>query len=285
MGRGVSSLRHAPSMHRKPPPNAREAAIRTRPERDRSTFWKTFGPGLVWAATSIGVSHLVQSTRAGAMAGFALVGVIVVALVLKYPFFEYGARYAAATGRSLVEGYRGMGRWALWLYLAITIVTAIASISAIVLFTAFLTSFAFGQAWPPAWTGAALMGACGVLLALGRYRGLDLTIKALLALLFVSTIVAAIVTAPRADLSTLALWPGDLIGTAVPFAFLLALVGWMPAPIDVSVWSSLWTLAKDRTSGIRASVDAATRDFLIGYVGTGLLALAFVSLGATVLFQ
>ena len=25
-----------------------------------------FGPGLLWAATAIGVSHLVQSTRAGA---------------------------------------------------------------------------------------------------------------------------------------------------------------------------------------------------------------------------
>ena len=37
----------------------------------RSSFWKSFGPGLVWAATSIGVSHLVQSTRAGAEAGFA----------------------------------------------------------------------------------------------------------------------------------------------------------------------------------------------------------------------
>ena len=81
--------------------------------RSKSSYWTSFGPGLVWAATSIGVSHLVQSTRAGATAGFALVGIIVFALLLKYPFFEYGARYAAATGKSLVEGYRGIGRWAL----------------------------------------------------------------------------------------------------------------------------------------------------------------------------
>ena len=82
-----------------------------------------FGPGLLWAATAIGVSHLVQSTRAGASAGFALAGVILIALVLKYPFFEYGPRYAAATGRSLIEGYARIGRWALWLYLAITVST------------------------------------------------------------------------------------------------------------------------------------------------------------------
>ena len=53
----------------------------------RSRFWTAFGPGLLWAATAIGVSHLVQSTRAGAEAGFGLVGVLVLALVLKYPFF------------------------------------------------------------------------------------------------------------------------------------------------------------------------------------------------------
>ena len=49
-----------------------------------------FGPGLLWAATAIGVSHLVQSTRAGASAGFALAGVILIALVLKYPSSSTG---------------------------------------------------------------------------------------------------------------------------------------------------------------------------------------------------
>ncbi|MYG50125.1 MAG: divalent metal cation transporter [Gemmatimonadales bacterium] len=253
--------------------------------RSRSSFWRSFGPGLIWAATSIGVSHLVQSTRAGAEAGFAFVGVIVVALALKYPFFEYGARYAAATRRSLVEGYRDIGGWALWLFLAITLVTAIISLAALSMFMAFLTRYAFGAEWPLAATGAVLMGACVAVLAVGRFRGLDITIKILLAMLVVSTVATALVAAPRADLSTLALWPGDVVGTVVPFAFLLALIGWMPSPVDVAVWSSLWTLAKDKTTGARTSVADAKRDFLVGFVGTGILALIFVSVGATVLFQ
>lgn len=253
--------------------------------RSRSTFWRSFGPGLIWAATSIGVSHLVQSTRAGGEAGFAFVGVIVFALVLKYPFFEYGARYAAATRRSLVEGYRDIGTWALWLFLAITLVTAIVSLAALAMFMAFLTRYAFGAEWPLAATGAVLMGACVAVLAVGRFRGLDITIKILLAMLVLSTVATALVAAPRADLSTLALWPGDVVGTVVPFAFLLALIGWMPSPVDVAVWSSLWTLAKDKTTGARTSVADAKRDFLVGFVGTGILALIFVSVGATVLYQ
>src|SRR5690606_17148199 len=91
----------------------------------RSRFWTPFGPGLLWAAAAIGVSHLVQSTRAGAEAGFALAGVVLFALVLKYPFFEFGPRYAASTGESLVEGYARIGRWALWLYFGITLSTAL----------------------------------------------------------------------------------------------------------------------------------------------------------------
>ncbi len=253
--------------------------------RSRSSFWRSFGPGLIWAATSIGVSHLVQSTRAGAETGFAFVGVIVFALILKYPFFEYGARYAAATRRSLVEGYRDIGTWALWLFLAITLVTAIISLAALAMFMAFLTRYAFGAEWPLAATAAVLMSACVVVLVVGRFRGLDITIKILLAMLVLSTIATAVVAAPRADFSTLALWPGDVVGTVVPFAFLLALIGWMPSPVDVAVWSSLWTLAKDKSTGARTSVADARRDFLVGFVGTGILALIFVSVGATVLYQ
>ena len=100
-----------------------------------------FGPGLLWAGTAIGISHLVQSTRAGAEGGFTILWVILVALALKYPLFEYGPRYAAATGESLIEGYLRIGRWAVWVYLLITVSTALLIQAAVALFTA----FAFAQ--------------------------------------------------------------------------------------------------------------------------------------------
>ena len=248
------------------------------------SFWTSFGPGLLWAAAAIGVSHLVQATRAGALAGFGLIGVITLALILKYPFFEFGPRYAAATGTSLVEGYCRIGRWALWMYLVITIATAVISQAAIVLFTAFLLRFTFGVEWPLVVVAAVLIAACASLLWFGRYRALDTTVKLLLIVLALSTMVAATVTLPRVDFSTLKIWPSGLVGSVVPFAFLLALVGWMPSPVDTAVWSSLWTLAKNEATGVRVTVKRARLDFVIGYVGTGVLALAFVTLGAGVMF-
>lgn len=243
-----------------------------------------FGPGLLWAATAIGVSHLVQSTRAGASAGFALAGVILIALVLKYPFFEYGPRYAAATGRSLIEGYARIGRWALWLYLAITVSTMAVVPPAVVMFTAYLVGFTLGLDWPLPVLAAAVMAPVAALLWWGRFRGLDLSIKLIVALLALSTLLAAAVSLPRADLSTLALWPAEAVGPAVPFVFLLALAGWMPSGVDSAVWSSLWTLAKNDAAGEPVSVETARQDFAVGYAGTGVLAFAFLTLGAGVMY-
>ncbi|MGD2134542.1 MAG: hypothetical protein PVF27_00205 [Gemmatimonadales bacterium] len=251
-----------------------------------ASFWASFGPGLLWAAAAIGVSHLVQSTRAGADAGLGLAVVIVLALILKYPFFEYGPRYAAATGMSLVEGYRHIGRWALWLYVAITVTTSVIIQSAIVLFTAFLLNYALGLHWPLPLMGGAVLAACGLLLWIGQFPLLDRAVKTILVVLAVSTVAAAAVTLSRVEFGTLTLVPdiGTAVRGAVPFAFVLALVGWMPSAIDIAVWSSLWTLAKDRASGTRASVRAARLDFAIGYVGTGFLAFCFLLLGAGVMF-
>ena len=66
--------------------------------------WKDIiGPGLLMAAAAVGVSHLVQSTRAGASFGFELISVILIINLLKYPFFEYGHRFYAVTGKTLLD--------------------------------------------------------------------------------------------------------------------------------------------------------------------------------------
>ena len=111
----------------------------------RTAHWThVLGPGILFASTAIGVSHLVQSTRAGALVGFGLVWAVVAANVAKYPFFEFGSRYANATGESLVEGYRSMGKGAALLYLIITISTCFFVMGAIGIVTASFLDNLFG---------------------------------------------------------------------------------------------------------------------------------------------
>ncbi|MFM1931994.1 MAG: hypothetical protein RL226_1297, partial [Bacteroidota bacterium] len=85
-------------------------------------FLHVLGPGVLFASTAIGVSHLVQSTRAGAEYGFGLLWVVVLANILKFPFFEFGSRYANSTGESIIEGYdKKIGRSSLYIYLLLTL--------------------------------------------------------------------------------------------------------------------------------------------------------------------
>ena len=48
---------------------------------------KKLGPGLLFAGAAIGVSHLVQSTRAGADFSFGLIWALALSTLFKYPFF------------------------------------------------------------------------------------------------------------------------------------------------------------------------------------------------------
>jgi Mn2+/Fe2+ NRAMP family transporter len=54
---------------------------------------------------AIGQTHVILATYAGARFGFSLLWVILLAHVFTYPVFEYGPRYAVATGGSLIDAY------------------------------------------------------------------------------------------------------------------------------------------------------------------------------------
>ena len=105
---------------------------------------KKLGPGLLFAGAAIGVSHLVQSTRAGADFGWGLLWALILANVLKYPFFEYGTRYALATGKNLLEGYAQLGKHYLWGYFFLNLATMFTIQTAVTIVTASLASILFG---------------------------------------------------------------------------------------------------------------------------------------------
>ena len=76
----------------------------------KKSFLNSLGPGLLFAGAAIGVSHLVQSTKAGAEFGFGLLWALLLVHLFKYPFFQFGPRYAAATGETLLDGYKKLGK-------------------------------------------------------------------------------------------------------------------------------------------------------------------------------
>ena len=248
----------------------------------RRAWLAVLGPGLLFAAAAVGVSHLVQSTRAGARFGLGLLVLVVVANLVKYPAFRFGPEYAAATGTSLLDGYRRQGRWALVLYGGVTVGTMFTVQAAVTVVTAGLAITAFRlPAGAFLWSAVLLVGSA-LLLFVGHYRALDRVTKVLVAVLTVSTIVAAAAAFPRVEFSSIVPSKTLLVDPQALF-FMAALVGWMPTAVDVAVWQSLWTLARAEDTGRLCSPEESRLDFHVGYIGTAFLAVCFVIMGAGIL--
>lgn len=242
------------------------------------------GPGIMFASTAIGVSHLVQSTRAGAEFGFVLVPFILAANLFKYPFFEYGSRYANATGESLIDGYQRIGKWMLWVYFLITIGSMFFVTAAVGAVTSGFLQNLFGLTGMGIWPTVILFSGCTLILLGGRYGLLDSMVKVIGAVLLLSTVLAFVLAlfkgaGPiKADFVPPELWSEGSI------LFIIALMGWMPTAVDLSTWNSLWTIERIRQTGYHPTLKETLLDFNIGYWISAILAFCFVTMGAFILF-
>ena len=55
----------------------------------KTDIFKKLGPGLLFAGAAIGVSHLVQSTRAGADFGWGLLWALLIVNLFKFPLLIF----------------------------------------------------------------------------------------------------------------------------------------------------------------------------------------------------
>lgn len=240
---------------------------------------KKLGPGLLFAGAAIGVSHLVQSTRAGADFGWGLLWALALSNLFKYPFFQFGARYALATHKSLLDGYAQLGRSYLWIFFFLSLGTMFTIQTAVTIVTASLASILFG--FTPnlvVWTIVITL-ICLLILWKGNFSVLDKIIKWVIIILTLSTVIAVFFAGAQSQqsLSFTQVFPEQSA-----LLFLAAFMGWMPAPLDISVWQSLWALEKNKNKTI--SVKEGLVDYNIGYVITILLGACFMGLGSYVMY-
>lgn len=252
---------------------------------------KRLGPGLLFAGAAIGVSHLVQSTRAGADFGLGLLWALLLVNLFKYPFFQFGPRYASATGESLLEGYKKLGKCVLTAYFILTFATMFTIQTAVTIVTAGLASTLLGDFTPIAmgsitissiqiWT-VIILSICLITLFVGKYKLLDKLIKVIVVTLTISTLFAVAFALAKND-TPISLT--QKIPQGLEIAFLIAFMGWMPAPLDISIWHSLWAVEKKKEE-VDYTPKSALLDFNIGYIGTIVLGIGFVLLGYLIMFN
>jgi len=247
-------------------------------------FKKTFGPGLLFATTAVGVSHLIQSTRAGAEFGFLLIGVVILANLFKYPFFEFSSRYSNITGTSIIDGYQRLGKHILVLYLIITIASMFIITAAVGTVTAGFFENLFHVEFLGVWSLVILFVICIIVLVSGKFGIFDGLIKIISTIMVVSTTVAFVVALHNGPAANVELFDAPELFTQHGILFLIALMGWMPMPVDISSWHSLWTLERIKQTKFRPNLKETLLDFNIGYLITSILAVFFVILGAYIFF-
>ena len=246
------------------------------------SFIKKLGPGLLFAGAAIGVSHLVQSTKSGAEFGFGLLWALILCNFFKYPFFFFGTKYTHATSETLLDGYLKIHKGVLIIYLILSIVTIFTIQAAVTIVTAGLAMELFGITENITYWSIIIVVFSVLLLIIGKYKLLDNLMKFIILILGISTVIALLSASFNSDsiLNFRQIIPNDIEGVI----FLAAFMGWMPAPLDISIWQSIWTREKMKIDK-KINFNTVKFDFNVGYLTTFFLGLCFVGLGAYVMYQ
>ena len=249
------------------------------PNNERRLDWRAFGPGILMASAAIGGSHLISSTQAGALYGWQLAIMIVLANLFKYPFYRFGTEYAYSTGNSLVAGYAKKSRVYLWAFFILCLVSGVISTGAVALLCAVILGFILPFKLNTLVLSAIVMITSWVLLIAGHYKVLDNITKWIIVALTLATVAAVCVAGMSPSQVSPDFIPASPWNLAA-LGFIIALMGWMPAPLEFSAITSVWTAKKIRTD--HTSRYQGMVDFNVGYLTSAILALFFLALGVFV---
>ena len=207
------------------------------------------GPGVMAAATGVGSGDLVATMVAGARYGYALLWAVVLGTVFKLALGEAVGRWHLASGRTMLSGWRTLGRWAIG-YFGLYIVVWGFVYGATAMSASGLPLNALFPALPVGgW--AAICGLVGLgLVWFGRYGVIEKLMTVLTGVMFVTVVGTAILVSP--DLLEL----GEGLVPRIPggsVAYVLSLMGGVGGTIT---WpptaTGRWPRAGAARSGCRS---------------------------------
>lgn len=238
---------------------------------------RSIGPGLVVAATGLGAGDLIATLLAGSLFGYSLLWAVVIGCVVRIALAEGTGRWHLATGSTLFEGWRTIGKWTLYYFGVYCLVwgfvygaTAM-SASALPLAALFPDTVDL-KVW------AVLCGLLGLLFVwFNRYAVIEKVMTAFIGVMFLVVIVLAIRVGPDAGKAFAGLVPtvpdGEIVKT-------LGVIGGVGGTITMAAYG-YWVNAKGwRTPGW---IRMMRLDNSMAYVATGIFTIAMIIVGAELL--
>ena len=248
----------------------------TQPEQ-RGGF-TLIGPGLVVAATGVGAADLVATVIAGQKFGYALLWAVIVGCILKIALVEGAGRYSLATGHTIYEGWRSLGRWTSWYFAPYIVIWGFVYGAAAMAGTGIPLNALF-PGLSVAWWGviSGLIGAGLVLVS--RYAVFEKICAALVGVMFVVMVLAAAFTVPNLGELAAGLVPSIPEGGLVN---LLSVAGGVGGTITLAAYG-YWIREKGwNTDGHMRLMRV---DNTVAYVVTGIFVIATLIVGAELLYS
>ncbi|WLD93323.1 Nramp family divalent metal transporter [Alkalihalobacillus sp. AL-G] len=239
---------------------------------------KTVGPGFVTAATGVGTGDLIAALVAGAAFGMTYGWAILLGSILKFYLTEGMGRWHLATGSTMLEGWRSLGKWATGYFGVYSILwgfsygAAAMSTSALMMYTMFPVM--------PLWAWAIIHGLAGFILVwTGRYGFFEKIMIFLIGVMFITVVGSAILVAP--DVGNL--FSGLLIPRIESGSLLLVLglLGGVGGTITMASYG-YWLQQKNWRG--KGWVPMMRVDSAVGYGITALFTLSLLIVGAEFLF-
>lgn len=158
--------------------------------------WSLVGPGLVVAATGVGAADLIATTVAGSKYGYALLWAVVAGCIMKVVLVEGAGRYSLATGNTIFQGWRSLGRWTSWYFGPYIVIWGFVYGAAAMAGAGLALYSLFPQLSVAGW--GIVSGLLGLgLVWSGRYDLFEKVLTGFVILMFVTVLIAAAFTMPN----------------------------------------------------------------------------------------
>lgn len=245
-----------------------------------STFkerMKAVGPGFVTAATGVGTGDLIAALVAGASFGVTLIWAILLGSVFKFYLTEGMGRWQLASGKTILEGWRTLGKWAMGYFGIYTVIWGI-SYGAAAMSTSALMMVAMFPVMP-LWAWGIVHGLAGFgLVLLGRYNVFEKIMTIMIGIMFITVVGSAVILLP--DI-------GNIISGIVPrtgdssLLLVMGLLGGVGGTITMASYG--YWIREKKWEG-KSWIPMMRLDSGVGYAITAIFTVSLLIVGAEFLF-
>jgi len=237
--------------------------------------WKIVGPGLVVAATGVGAADMVATLVAGSKFGYALLWAVILGVILKIVLVEGAGRYTLATGKTIFEGWRSLGKWTTWYFGPYIMLWGFVYGATAMSSAALPLAALFPQLPLPVW--AVIMGLAGLTMVwFGRYAIFEKITAVLVGLMFITVVGLAVIAVPDFPAMLRGLVPLIPEGGVL---YTLALAGGVGGTITLAAYG-YWLREKGWSTPRWMKVMRI--DNRMAYVMTGVFVISMLVVGAEV---